>query len=1003
MPKNVIREKEDYQRYILDFLRDNNGYIIRNAKTDFNSHYAMDIKLLFKFLNDTQLETMEKLRKIYKENAEDTIINYLNNEITKISNNTKMPKRGLIDVLKHGIEFDNGLKLNLMYRKPATTFNADLNAKYQKNIFSIMEEVYHKEDERIDLVIFLNGLSIMSFELKSNTSGQNYKDAIRQYKTERDYKTRLFSFKAGCFVNFAMDLKEVYMTTWLKGKSTYFLPFNKGTEDGGAGNPINPEDDFNVSYMWEDILKKDTVIELIDKFIFVQVKKEEDRKTGKIKYKQTLIFPRYHQLNSLRNVLDDVKSNGSTQNYLIQHSAGSGKTNTIAWLSHRLSSLHDYNEKQIFDNIIIITDRIVVDRQLQDAVMALEHKEGLIKVMDDKCSSSDLADALNGNTKIIVSTIQKFRFILDLVKDLKEKTFAVIIDEAHSSTAGANMTAVTQALSSANEDETDVQELIANEISKNGKQENISIFAFTATPKPQTLQLFGTMNVKGQKQAFDLYSMKQAIEEGFIIDVLQNYMTYKTYYALNKTIEDDPLLQSSDAKRQIARFIELHDTNIAQKVEIIIEHFKRCILESGNSDINLDGYAKAMVVTSSREAAIKYQKAFGDYITKKGYANILALVAFSGKVKIDGKEYTESSINGFAEDKLTKQFDSGDYNVLLVANKYQTGFDQPKLVAMYVDKKLRDIAAVQTLSRLNRICPPYNKMPFVLDFKNEYEDIKKAFEPYYKDTVLGNTITPSDIYTLSEKINSYNILDWDDIVTFNDLLYKGNDLVTKDKAKMEKLVDKALKKVYKHDKKEQLEMRASIKHFNKFYAFLIQASCFEDVDIHKKYNFLSYLINEIDIDTSGSHLSLKDKITATYIRQKKTGEYNKPELSGEENTVNMRQPKAITVEEEELEYLSTVIKKINNQTGSDFDANVTSKSLLQIKDILLKSKDLESSAKNNTLNNFGFEFNEKVDDALLDGLEQNQEFYSLLLNNLDVKKQIMHVFVEDIYKTLKNK
>lgn len=995
MPKNVLKEKEDFQRYILDYLHDENGYLIRNSKTDFNSHYAMDIELLFQFLYDTQAETMAKLEKIYKDSKRDTIINHLNNEITKIDNNTKTPKRGVLDVLKNGIEFDNGLKLTVMYKKPATSFNPDLNEKYKKNIFSVMEEVYHKDGERIDLVIFLNGLAIMSFELKANTSGQSYNDAIKQYRTERDCDTRLFMFKAGCLVNFAMDFKEVYMTTWLKRKSTYFLPFNKGSEDGGKGNPHNENDDFNVSYMWEDILKKDTVVELIEKYIFVNLKVEEDEKTGKKHYKESLIFPRYHQLNCLRRLLADIKDNKASQNYLIQHSAGSGKTNTIAWLSHRLSSLHDNNEVQIFDNIVIITDRIVVDRQLQDAVLAIEHKDSLIKVMDDKCSSSDLADALNGNTKIIVSTIQKFRYILELVKDLKDKTFAVIIDEAHSSTAGSNMAAVTQALASNDENYSDVEDIITDEIQKNGKQENISMIAFTATPKPQTIQLFGTMDKYGDKRAFDLYSMKQAIEEGFILDVLQNYMTYKTYYTLNKTIQDDPMLKTSDAKRQIARFVELHDTNIAQKVEIIIEHFRNCVMSQ------LGGKAKAMVVTSSREAAVKYKKAFEEYVQKKGYNDVHALVAFSGKVPLNGEEYTEVKMNGIAENKLAKEFDKDDYQVLLVANKYQTGFDQPKLQTMYVDKTLRDVAAVQTLSRLNRICPPYDKTTFVLDFKNEYEDIQKAFEPYYKDTILGNTITPSEIYTLSDRINQYNILDWDDIVKFNDLLYSEN-ITTKQKIKMENLVDKALKKVYKKELKEQLEIRATIKSFNKFYAFLIQASCFEDTDIHKKYNFLGYLLNEIEIDTSGNRLSLKDKISATNFKQKKTGEYKNPNLQPN-NIVNMRQAKIMTVEEEELEHLSVLIQQINNQTGKSFDTDFTTKSLLQIKDILLASPELAVSAKNNTLNNFGFEFDDKVDDALVDGLEQNNEFFTLLLNNENIKKQVMHVFVEDIYQTLKNK
>lgn len=991
MIKNKFKEREDFQKYILENLRDNNGFIVRNSKTDFNRHYAMDLDLLFQFLNDTQRETMDKLKKIYKGNLKNTIVSYLNNEITKLDKNTKTPKRGVLDVLKHGIEFDNGLKLNLMYRKPATSFNKELNEKYSKNIFSVMEEVYHKKDERIDLVIFLNGLAIISFELKCNTSGKNYNDAIRQYRIERDYKTRLFMFKAGCLVNFAMDLKEVYMTTWLKGKSTYFLPFNKGSEDGGKGNPHN-ENDLNISYMWDDILKKDTLLELIDKFIFVQTKVEEDEDTKKKKYKEVLIFPRYHQLNCLRKLLDNIKSNKSSLNYLIQHSAGSGKTNTIAWLAHRLSSLHDYNEKQIFNNIIIITDRIVVDRQLQDAVLSIEHKDSLIKVMDDKCSSTDLADALNGNTKIIVSTIQKFRFIVDIVKDLKDKAFAVIIDEAHSSTAGKNMAAVTQALASEEDNNEDVEDIISREINKNGKQSNISMIAFTATPKPQTIQLFGTINIHGQKEAFDLYSMKQAIEEGFIIDVLQNYMTYKTYYTLNKEIKDDPMLKTSDGKRQIARFVELHDTNIAQKVEIIIEHFKNCVMNQ------LGGKAKAMVITSSREAAVKYRNAFENYVKVKGYDNIHALVAFSGKVTVDGKEYTECKMNSIAENKLAKEFDKDDYQVLLVANKYQTGFDQPKLQTMYVDKTLRDVAAVQTLSRLNRICPPYDKTTFVLDFKNEYEDIQKAFEPYYKKTILGNTITPSEIYTLSERINQYNILDWDDIVKFNDMLYAEN-ISYKDKIKMEGYVDKALRKVYKKELKEQLEIRGTIKSFNKFYAFLIQASCFEDIEIHKKYNFLIYLLNEIEIDTSGNRISLKDKISATNFHQKKTGEFKNPNLKAN-STINMRQAKAITVEEEELEHLSELIRRINTQTGKEFDSDVTSKSLLQIKDILLKSPELKISAKNNTLNNFGFEFNDKVDDALIEGLEQNQDFFTLLLNNEDVKKQIMHVFVEDVYKQL---
>ena len=405
-----------------------------------------------------------------------------------------------------------------------------------------MEEVWASDKERIDVVIFLNGLAIISFELKCNTAGQSYHDAIYQFRTERSPKTRLFLFKAGTLVNFAMDLEEVYMTTKLDGSATFFLPFNMGNGEGvtaGAGNPIF-EDKYSVSYMWEDILTKDTILDLISKFIFVEVKETVDGDTGKVKRSENLIFPRYHQLDVIRRVLADVRENLSFQNYLIQHSAGSGKTNSIAWLAHRLISLHDADNKIIFDNIVIVTDRVVVDRQLQRAIIGMEHKAGLIRVMDDKCNSNDLAIALNGNTKIIATTIQKFPFIVDAVKGLKTKRFAVIIDEAHSSTAGKDMAAVTKALGSGEQVEVDMEDMITDEIRRNGKQANISIFAFTATPKPTTILLFGKLNTKGQREAFHVYSMKQAIEEGFILDVLQNYTEYETFYRLNKEVEDDP-------------------------------------------------------------------------------------------------------------------------------------------------------------------------------------------------------------------------------------------------------------------------------------------------------------------------------------------------------------------------------------------------------------------------------------------------------------------------------
>lgn len=448
---NVLSEK-DYQGFLLERLEQDNGYIIRKASS-FDRMFAVDREMLFQFLNTTQPDTMAALRKVYKADLEDTIVGYINAEATK-------SRGSLIDLLKHGIEISNH-KLDLMYTKPATSYNQDLMRKYQQNIFSAMEEVWASDKERIDVVIFLNGLAIISFELKCNTAGQSYHDAIYQFRTERSPKTRLFLFKAGTLVNFAMDLEEVYMTTKLDGSATFFLPFNMGNGEGvtaGAGNPIF-EDKYSVSYMWEDILTKDTILDLISKFIFVEVKENVDEDTGKVKRSENLIFPRYHQLDVIRRVLADVRDNLSSQNYLIQHSAGSGKTNSIAWLAHRLISLHDADNKIIFDNIVIVTDRVVVDRQLQRAIIGMEHKAGLIRVMDDKCNSNDLAIALNSNTKIIATTIQKFPFIVDVVKGLKTKRFAVIIDEAHSSTAGKDMAAVTKALGSGEQVEVDMEEI----------------------------------------------------------------------------------------------------------------------------------------------------------------------------------------------------------------------------------------------------------------------------------------------------------------------------------------------------------------------------------------------------------------------------------------------------------------------------------------------------------------------------------------------------------------
>ncbi len=983
---NKILTEKEYQEFILEYLNKTNGFVIRTDK-NYDRLTGMDKELFFKFLEDTQPKEMADLKKIYNDSLEETIINYMNNEMSK--------KQGsLLYILKHGIELSN-IHIDLMYTKPATDFNPELTKKYEKNIFSVAQEIWASNKERADVVIFLNGFAIMSFELKSNFAGQSYEDAIYQYRTERNPKTRLYKFKCGCLVNFAMDLEQAYMATKLEGASTFFLPFNMGNGtdiNAGAGNPAET----GVSYMWEDVLRKDSIIELISKFIIHEIKEEEDEETGKKKIKENIIFPRFHQRDVLHKVLDDVYVNGSSQNYLIQHSAGSGKTYSIAWLAYRLSSLHDSDNKIIFDNIIIVTDRVVVDRQLQRAILSMEHKSGFIKVMDDKCTSSDLAFALSGNTKIIATTIQKFPYIVDEVKNLKNKRFAVIIDEAHSSTAGKNMSAVTKVLASEEtEDEYSTEDIITDEIKKYGKQENVSVFAFTATPKNTTLELFGRLNSKGQKEAFHIYSMKQAIEEGFILDVLQNYTTYDTIYKLNKEIQDDPKCKTNNAKRQIARFIDLHETNIAQRIEVIVEHFRTTVMSE------LDGKAKAMVITNSREGAVKYKQAFEKYIERKGYSDVKALVAFSGKVKIKGdkNEYTEVGINGIPEEKLPKVFDKDEYNVLLVANKYQTGFDQPKLCAMYIMKKLQSVNAVQTLSRLNRICPPYEKKTFVLDFVNTYEDMEKAFSKYYTVTLLSNSVSPSSIYDLEAKIDGYSIIAPRDVEDVNELLYKDG-ITASDKKQLQFIFAKTKKEIEQLKELEQKEFVAHLRGFVRFYEFLLQATCFEDTELHKKYNFINCLLAYINIKHGGEGFNLDGKIKAMNFVQKKVKEHIKSDIKSNP-IVKLPVADPFHLTEDKVARLSEIIAEINSLVGKDYDSDVAVKAMLQIKDIMMKSEKLKTSARNNKLKDFQMAYYSDIDEALIEGLEQNKDFFSLLLNNEKIKKDVLGIFVEEIYNSLK--
>ena len=579
---------------------------------------------------------------------------------------------------------------------------------------------------------------------------------------------------------------------------------------------------------------------------------------------------------------------------------------------------------------------------------------------------------------------------------MQDKHFAVIIDEAHSSTAGKNMAAVTYVLSDNNVEtpDADMEDVIVNEIARSGKQANVSRFAFTATPKPTTLQLFGKTNAKGQKEAFHIYSMKQAIEEGFILDVLQNYTTYDTFYKLNKEIEEDPEYQTNAAKRAIARFVELHEVNIGQRIEIIVEHFRTTVMKE------LGGQAKAMVITPSREAAVRYRQAFEDYVTRKGYTNIRALVAFSGKVPLDGVEFTESGMNGFPEKALPAEFDKDEYQVLLVADKYQTGFDQKKLCAMYVLKSLHGVSTVQTLSRLNRICPPYDKHTFVLDFVNDYDSIIRDFSRYYTTTLLSNSVSPSSVYDIEAKLDGFYVIDPSDIDDFNEILYSEN-IDAKARKKMEYMLQKTKKTIIDYRSPEEAnEIVLTIRHFIRCYEFLIQATCFEDKELHKKYNFVSYLQSYLKLNSSGGGFDLKGKIEASNFTQKKDAEHKKAKVNPNPIT-KLPTAEQIVLTPPKKERLSRIIAEINSRTGKTYDDDVAVKAMLQIRDIMMKSDELKASARNNTEKDFEFAYFDNIDDALIEGLNQNQDFFTLLLQNEEIKKEVLGIFTEEIYKSLR--
>ena len=980
-----------FEEYVEEYLLDS-GYIKGNPD-DYNKEFALDTKLLFDFLEDTQPKKMERLREIYKDQYQFKVLSRLNRELNN---------RGMIDVLRHGIK-DYGVYLDLAYFKPVSKLNDEIVRLYEKNRISVTRQVHYstKDEKSIDMLICINGLPVVVLELKNPLTGQTYEDAIMQYKKDRSPNELLFQFKKRAIVFFAVDTQEVYMTTKLEGNKTFFLPFNKGC-NGGKGNPDNPNG-FKTAYLWEEILQKDSLMDILKRFVFIETKEKKDI-DGNIYISENVIFPRYHQLDVVRKLEADVKEKGVGTNYLVQHSAGSGKTYSISWLAHRLANLHDNNDNPIFDSVIVITDRRVLDKQLQDSIYQLEHKYGVVEKIDK--DSNQLADALKSGARIIISTLQKFPFIIEKVGELEKRRYAVIIDEAHSSSAGENMASLREVLSANSLEEAakldaeledkeyDPEEEILKTIKKRGKQPNISFFAFTATPKAKTLEMFGTIGDDGLPHPFHLYSMRQAIEEGFILDVLQNYVTYETYFKLAKKIEEDPAFDKAKATKALTRYVSLHPHNIAQKTEIMVEHFRNVTRHK------IGGRAKAMVVTSSRLHAVRYKHAFDEYIKKKGYNDIKTLVAFSGTVRDDGVDYKESDMNGFKESELPERFATDEYQILLVAEKYQTGFDQPLLHTMYVDKKLSGVKAVQTLSRLNRTCPG-KEDTFVLDFVNKAEDIQEAFKPYYQATIVEEVTEPNLLYDIENQLHAYGVYLKDEIDRFNNIYFKSKDKKTsQDRAILNYLIDKAVERFKKLEDQRKQDFSSQAAKFIRLYSFILQITPFEDVELHKLYVYLTYLLKKLP-KGKGSTIHLADEVALEYYTIKKTFDGSISLTPGGGNTpVTPVRFAGTVVKEDQTEYLSTIIERLNKRFGTNF-TKADQLSVEQIKEDFAADKDLVQKAKTNTIDDFRFAYEKAFIDKVIDRMGQNQSFFTRVLDDEQFRKALMEYMLVETYEKLR--
>ncbi len=976
------------------------------------------------FLRAAQPELWDQLAAQHGESLDEMVVDQLAKQLDI---------KGTLGVLRQGFKFQ-GKTLRMAFFKPANKLNPEAMEQFGLNELTVTRQVWcHPgRGDTIDLLFALNGVPVATCELKNPMTGQTWRNAIRQYKEDRDPNAPVFKFSKRALVHFAADTDEVHMATRLAKNKTRFLPFNRGSAPGdircGAGNPEHPSG-YRSGYFWQEVLERDRFLDILGHYMFKEHRDEKvyDKDGGaRTVRRETLVFPRYHQLDAVDSLVGTARVEGAGNNYLIQHSAGSGKTNSISWLSHRLASLHTDADDKVFDCVLVITDRRVLDRQLQDAIYQIEHAQGVVKAIDE--DSKQLAQALVDGTKIVITTLQKFPFVMQGLlsiagagspdepnrdeqfqaeewrQTIAGRRYAVIVDEAHSSQTGESardMKAILGERSrAASESVEDWEDGLNAVVESRGPQPNLSFFAFTATPKGKTIEMFGRQVTAANPEAFHVYSMRQAIEEGFILDVLRNYTDYDTYYRIARNAADDPEYPERRAARALSKYASIHPHNLAQKTEVIIEHFR------ANVRHRMGGKAKAMVVTSSRLHAVRYMRAFEEYINQKGYTDIRPLVAFSGTVTDPdtGEDFTESGMNTdivsgkqISESALPARFDSPDYQILLVAEKYQTGFDQPLLQAMYVDKRLDGVQAVQTLSRLNRVAPGKSD-PFVLDFVNDPENIGAAFAPYYDQTQLEAQSDPILLDGLKYELDEMQVYHHDEVERFAQVYFQPFDKRQEsDHARLVLELQPAVDRFRHLEEDDQARFRDRLGAFVRLYAFISQIIPYADSDLEQLAAFAKRLLPSLRDDMM-EQLRLEDEVELEYYRLQhvSTGAID---LDDEGTTVRSPIDVGTGRTEEDEAPLSEIIANLNDRFGTAFD---DSDRLFfeQIQEDGVNNENISQTAEANPFEKFDLAIRQELPKLMIDRMADNDEIVKRCLNDPDFQEIVFAGLARGIYETV---